>query len=258
MTRRLPYRPGLRPARSPPSSWAVCRWPPPPTPSRPARADDVQDVVLLADGRPVFLRLHIEIDGQPFRAAHAEALRSLPRRAIHTARLRRRRRAERGGSQADAVAVQAARDGRRLAVHVAFNYRVVDADGDGKISREEMAEYHREFSGGAAQVQPAARTVIPPRWTRRCSTCWTRTRTANSPRRSWPPRRTCCPGWTRTATSCLSPQEIAPAVYATGDAGPGMDRSRRSRACDGPPRRRTPRCSSSRPTRTGPPWRRPW
>ena len=128
----------------------------------PTRRDDVQDVVLLMDKQPVFLRLHLRIDGKPFRSFHQEALDA------YLAGLFKH-------LDADGDGVLSEEEARRMpppfappgdsstaSVHVAFNYRVVDADGDGKVTREELAEYHRQFSGGSVLVQPTARTAAPP------------------------------------------------------------------------------------------------
>ncbi len=123
--------------------------------------DDVQDVILLADARPVFLRLHIQVDGRPFRTAHAEAVTAyLDGLFVQL--------------DSDGDGVLSEQEARRMpspfkppasaggsTVHVAFNYRVVDADGDGKITRQELADYQRDFSGGAAQVQQAPAVLIP-------------------------------------------------------------------------------------------------
>src|SRR5262249_23341609 len=35
----------------------------------PMAADDAQDLVLLAEGRPLLIRAHVRVDGQPYRAA---------------------------------------------------------------------------------------------------------------------------------------------------------------------------------------------
>ena len=100
-----------------------------------AAADDVQDVVLLADERPVLLRLHIEVDGTPFRSLHREALDA------YLAALFAQLDSDNDGflSEAEARRMPAPfkppSDPTLGAVNVAFNYRVVDADGDGRISR---------------------------------------------------------------------------------------------------------------------------
>ena len=39
---------------------------------------------------------------------------------------------------------------------------MVDADGDGRVTREELADYFRQFGGGAVQLQPTVRTSVPP------------------------------------------------------------------------------------------------
>jgi Ca2+-binding EF-hand superfamily protein len=135
---------------------------PPPlsTEGRGEKDGDVQDVVLLADARPVLLRLHIEVDGRPFRAVHREALDG------YLAALFKQLDANGDGMLSEEEArrmpspFKPPSDPGGATVHVAFNYRVVDADGDGKISPEELAAYHREFSGGPVQVQPAPRMEV--------------------------------------------------------------------------------------------------
>src|SRR6202030_3301006 len=92
-------------------------------------ADDVQDVVLLADARPVLLRLHITVDGRPFRAAHREALDA------YLAALFTQLDANGDGVLSEEEAqrmpppFKPSADAGGATVHVAFNYRVVDADG---------------------------------------------------------------------------------------------------------------------------------
>ena len=163
----------------------------------------MQDVVLLADKRPVLLRLHLQIDGRPFQAVHKEALDG------YLAALFTQLDADGDGFLSEEEArrmpppFKPPADPGAAAVNVAFNYRVVDADGDGRVTREELADYFRQFGGGAVQFQPAACTaVLPASWTRRCSRCSTRTRTASSPATSWRPRRRSCFRWTKTTTSC--------------------------------------------------------
>src|SRR5438309_2009218 len=98
MTRRL--LPGLASALL--GCWALAAAPD----AKPPGADnDVQDAVLLADGRPVLLRLHIVVDGKPFRAAHREAL-----------------------------------DG-----YLAALFKQLDADGDGLLSEEEARRMPSPF-----------------------------------------------------------------------------------------------------------------
>jgi Ca2+-binding EF-hand superfamily protein len=120
-------------------------------------AEDVQDLVILADGRPVLVRLHVTIDGKPFRAVHQAAWDD------YVAGLFAYLDADGDGVLSEAEAsrmpptLQLA-EGAGL-VNVAFNFRVVDANGDGKVTREELAEYQRQYASGAFQVQSGGARV---------------------------------------------------------------------------------------------------
>jgi Ca2+-binding EF-hand superfamily protein len=121
-----------------------------------AAGRDVQDLVFFADDRPVLIRLHVRIDGRPFRdlfeAAMGEYLQSLFRYL------------DRNG---DGVLTEA--EARRCppplmalpgvspetagAVNVAFNFRALDTDGDGKVTFAELADYYRQYEGAGFQAR---------------------------------------------------------------------------------------------------------
>ena len=128
----------------------------------PDAADDVQDMVLLADQGPVLLRLHLQIDGKPFQAVHKEALDGYLAALFHQLDADGDGKLNEEEARRMPPPFKPPADPSAAAVNVAFNYRVVDADGDGRVTREELADYFRQFGGGPVQLQPAVRTAASP------------------------------------------------------------------------------------------------
>jgi Ca2+-binding EF-hand superfamily protein len=122
---------------------------------------DVQDLVFFAAKRPVLIRLHVRVDGRPFRdafeAAWGEYLKALFRALDRDG----------DGFLSPEEAARAPAPPLLLSggwgtnpadpVHFAFNFAVLDANGDGKVSPEELAAYYRDYGGGALQTQVADR-----------------------------------------------------------------------------------------------------
>src|SRR5262245_20105420 len=108
----------------------------------PRPADDVQDRVLLADPHPVLVRLHVLVDGKPFRAVHRgtwdEYLKRLFR---HLDRNGDGVLDEQEAAAAPPPELSLPGIGRRAGdapAHIAFNFRAVDADGDGRVTPAEL------------------------------------------------------------------------------------------------------------------------
>lgn len=125
-----------------------------PRDTQPPTADDVQDLVFLAEEKPIFIRMHIQVDGRSFRQAYAEAWRA------YVTQLFRQLDHEGSGSLSESAAAllppaqPALRPGRDsdIKVNTAFNFRVVDADGDGKLSLAEVLDYYQQYGGHALQT----------------------------------------------------------------------------------------------------------
>jgi Ca2+-binding EF-hand superfamily protein len=128
---------------------------------------DVQDLVFFAATQPVLIRLHVRVNDEPFRDAFETAWDDYLKALFHAL--------DREGAgflgpletaRAPAPPLLLPSDwGSKLTdeVHFAFNYRVLDTDGDGKVSLEELAHYYRFFGGGALQTQLAHRPTVRSR-----------------------------------------------------------------------------------------------
>jgi Ca2+-binding EF-hand superfamily protein len=119
---------------------------PPPGAAALAPGADAQDLVFFGQTRPVHVRLHIALDGRPFRAVWGAFLDRLFRHLdVNGDRVLSKEEAER------APAVQAlfnAGYGGGAAPTLA----ALDANKDGKVSRQELADYYERGGGAAFQL----------------------------------------------------------------------------------------------------------
>ena len=118
---------------------------------------DIQDVVFESANRPIRLRLHILIDGRPFTAQFQQAWDDYLKALFKFL-----------DSDSDGFLSEA--EARRLPspsahlggvngrpTNLAFNFPVVDANGDGKLDFTEFAAFYRDYGSTGLHVQVAAR-----------------------------------------------------------------------------------------------------
>jgi Ca2+-binding EF-hand superfamily protein len=121
-----------------------------------AEAADVQDLVYLGDKRPVVIRLRLQLDGKSFQAPWQSALKELlafyDRNGDGT--LDEKEAAHLPGPQELLLGSQLrARGGFPGGRAGGMRFQDVDADGDGKVTLEELDAYYRKQGVGPLLVQ---------------------------------------------------------------------------------------------------------
>ncbi len=128
-----------------------------PVPAPAAMDPDVQDLLFLGDPRPVLIRLHFRIDGQPFPAAYQQASDDyLKQLFVFLDRDEDGFLSEAEAERAPAPQIPLAPgiiSNRPESINIGFNFRVLDDNGDGKVSAKELAEYYRQYGSGMFHIQ---------------------------------------------------------------------------------------------------------
>ena len=138
----------------------------PPQPKPAAPADDAQDFVFLGESRPVLVRLHVQIDGRSLQAGWDECIDYLfAYLDVNKDGVLSKEELERAPTADQFVGAgpEAAFGPRGGGGPAAVKFEAVDADGDGKVTRAELAAYYRkngfapfQFSFPSSQGNPFA------------------------------------------------------------------------------------------------------
>src|SRR5262249_30492692 len=113
--------------------------------------DDVQDVVFLADSRPLLIRLHIRLDDRPFRTAWEGFINELfDKLDTNKDGVLDRAEAARIPPPQEIFSAQQFFGGFGGGIGGFRNS--ADSDGDGKVTRQEFADYYRKNGGAPFQL----------------------------------------------------------------------------------------------------------
>jgi Ca2+-binding EF-hand superfamily protein len=136
-----------------------------PQPKPAAPADDAQDFVFLGESQPVLVRMHVHIDGRSLQAGWDECIDYLfAYLDVNKDGVLSKEELERAPTADQFVgAGPEAAFGPRGGGPSAVKFEAVDADGDGKVTRAELAAYYRkngfapfQFSFPSSQGNPIA------------------------------------------------------------------------------------------------------
>jgi Ca2+-binding EF-hand superfamily protein len=130
-------------------SWSTawCAWR-----DAPESADEIRDLVFFAEDRPVLIRLHVFLDGQPFGERFREARDRYVRRLFSY--LDRDGNGTLDQKEAERMPPPFVTTGAGASpVNFAFNFKVLDANGDGKVTLEEFTDYMRQFGDTPFQLK---------------------------------------------------------------------------------------------------------